>query len=158
MILRYWPSCTKPTPRLLPLKINSALPHILELQALVGRGTMETDNGVQGHLMVLPPGDRMAPEHGRRHGDTVPTDAAARSRPSGGGGSGAQNEAQRRADCLEERRREERREEPLAVREQQREDRREADSREDRRASEAPFQQMRARQAHPGRSPAEALS
>ena len=67
-------------------------------------------------------------------------------------------EAQRRADCLEERRREERREELLAAREQQREDRREADRREDRRAFEALFHQMQAHQAHPGRSPAEALS
>ena len=52
MILRYWPSYTKPTPRLLPLKINTVLPHILELQALVGRGTMEA--AIQGHLMARP--------------------------------------------------------------------------------------------------------
>ena len=66
---------------MLPLKINSVLPHILELQALVGLGTMET--AILGHLMARPQGDLMAPEHVRRHGATVPTDTAARNRPSG---------------------------------------------------------------------------
>ena len=54
---------------------------MLELPALVGRVTKETV--IQGHLMARPQKDLMAPEHGRRHGDTVPTDTGARSRSSG---------------------------------------------------------------------------